>query len=148
MTLAETNSWKTAIKRNKYSFPFQYLSRHRFIDLLNDRILDFGCGRGFDATYGMLEKYDPHYFPTMPTGKFDVVVCNYVLNVLPKNRESEVTQKIFSKLKKGGDAFITVRRGLKKQGYTSIDTYQRLVYLDFPTIYEDNDVCIYAKTKP
>lgn len=147
ITKAEQNAWKTAIGRTEYSAPCRYLIRHDFIDLINDRVLDFGCGRGFDAINGMMEKYDPHFFPKMPEGKFDVVMCNYVINVLPKSCEATVLKQIFDKLKKGGNAYITVRRNLKKEGYTATGTYQRIVYLDFPKVFEDNDFCIYAKTK-
>ena len=147
MTKAEQNSWRTAITRKKFSLPFLYLVEHRFIDLLNDDILDYGCGKGYDAITGMLRKYDPHFFPKMPKGQFDVVICSYVLNVLPKEKEAEVIRDIKKKLKKGGRAYITVRRNLKKDGYTSTGTYQRLVYLNLAKIYEDSDLCIYRTTK-
>lgn len=56
--------------------------------LSGNSILDFGCGRGgdvsrlraggFDAT-----GWDPHYRPDPPPAPADVVLCSYVLNVIP-----------------------------------------------------------------
>lgn len=133
----------TAIGRTKFSRPFRYLSENGFVDVNKSRTLDFGCGRGFDATNAKMEMYDPYYFPQMPKGKFDVILCNFVLNVLLEGESERVIKTISSKLKRNGKAYFTVRRNLKESGYTSTGTYQRMVYLDFPVIYEDNDHCIY-----
>lgn len=81
----------TAIKRTDFSVPTRYLMQH---NLLRGKILDFGCGFGFDTDE--LRKqgfdiigYDYYYRPDFPEGKFDTIFCNYVLNVLdptPKPR--------------------------------------------------------------
>ena len=74
-------------------------------------ILDYGCGKGFDADYYGLEKYDPHYFPEFPTtGKlYDFIFCNYVLNVVEEHIEADIINKMSSLLLPEGRAFLSVR---------------------------------------
>ena len=68
----------TAIKRTELSVPTRYLIQH---DLLEGRILDFGCGFGFDTDelkrqgYNIIG-YDYYYRPDFPEGKFDTIICN------------------------------------------------------------------------
>ena len=74
----------TAIKRTDLSLPVRYLLQY---DLLKGRVLDFGCGFGYDTDelkrrgYD-ITGYDYYYRPEYPEGKFDTIVCVYVLNVL------------------------------------------------------------------
>lgn len=126
-------SHKTAITRSKISVPMRKLIEN---DLLTPEqtILDYGCGKGSDAQF-LLEKgfdmsgYDPYFFPRTEVLKdefFDVVTCNYVLNVIKLDSiEEELLQNIKRVLKPGGIAYITVRRDVKQDGYTSKGTYQR-----------------------
>ena len=79
------NSHKTAITRTKMSAPVKFLKGQ---GLLQGRTLDYGCGKGFDADVLQCSKYDPHFSPELPKGKFDTIICNYVLNVI----ESEVVR--------------------------------------------------------
>lgn len=105
---------KTAIKRNKLSAPMQWLIDNRDAVLHEDsRVLDFGCGRGEDADIMGYEKYDPHWFPDEPSGLFDVIICSYVLCVLPPEEQAEVIKKIQSMLEHDGIAFISARRDIK-----------------------------------
>ena len=69
----KNKSHLTAIKRTKLSVPI------RGLDLKGKRVLDYGCGRGSDADLLGADKYDPYYFPERPTGKYDVILCTYVL---------------------------------------------------------------------
>jgi DNA phosphorothioation-associated putative methyltransferase len=61
--------------------------------LFTDRtILDFGCGRGGDvrrlqAAGFEARGWDPHYRPEPPPAPADVVLCSYVLNVIPDAAE-------------------------------------------------------------
>jgi len=107
-------------------------------DKLKGRVLDYGCGRGKDAdTYGM-EKYDPYFFPALPDGKFNTILCSYVLNVVSKQDEKRVIRKVLSLLEPGGCAYFTVRRDVKEDGITSKGTYQRDVVLNFKSVAKKN----------
>lgn len=130
------NSWRTAISRAKPSSAIQWVeNRHRIESgdptwslraggyfNENNRILDYGCGRGFDADYMGAEKYDPYWFPVEPEGEFDVIFCTYVLNVMDRPAQTEVLRRIATLLSHGGVSYVTVRRdipwgGIDRDGY-------------------------------
>ena len=133
-------SHKTAIKRKGLSAPTEWL---RSEGLIKGRILDYGCGRGSDAilllnTFPLIERYDPYYFPFTPKRKYDTIICNYVLNVIPDVYDRlEVLKGLRGLIKKGGVIYISVRRDKKNlKGYTRSGTWQGLVELDLPVVYE------------
>jgi len=145
----KNKSHLTAIKRKKLSDPMKFLWDNMVI---KSGMLDYGCGRGDDAaTLSSLckneficHKYDPHYSPTVPTGKFDVITCHFVLNVVGEKEGKTILKNIQKLLTPNGSAYITVRRDVKKEGYTSKGTYQRNVILDLPWLYEKKGrYCIY-----
>ena len=109
----------TAIRRKALSAPVRWLKEHY---LLCGRILDFGCGYGFDTDklkqmgYNV-QGYDNYYRPTHPEGKFDTIICIYVLNVLEELDRAEVLETVKYYLKDGGKAYFAVRRDLKKEGF-------------------------------
>ena len=86
----------TAIERNYLSFPAQFLLNQ---NLLQGKILDFGCGFGNDVKI-LHQKgcditgYDPYYFPEYPDTKFDTIICFYVLNVLFTEEQTNVLMEI------------------------------------------------------
>ena len=126
---------KTAITRRKPSAPMQYLLT---TNRLCGRMLDWGCGKGFDAQYFGMTGYDPYYCSTLPSGQFDTITSNYVLNVIksPKVRQS-VMRAILSYLKPDGMAYISVRNDLTNlNGYTKIGTWQGKVELDLPIVFK------------
>lgn len=137
----------TAIDRVKLSSPMQFLLDR---DLLKGRILDFGCGLGYDVTYldrkGLnITGYDPYYLPKYPETKFDTIVCCYVLNVLMPEEQADVLMSIAHLLKPGGKAYYAVRRDLKKEGFREHyvhkkPTYQCTVKLPFKSI-QLNEYC-------
>lgn len=109
----------TAIKRTDFSVPTRYLLNK---GLLKGRILDFGCGFGFDTDE--LKKqgynitgYDYYYRPDFPTGKYDTIICNYVLNVLEPYAQAEVLMNVSNLLKPTGTAYYAVRRDLEEEGF-------------------------------
>jgi diadenosine tetraphosphate (Ap4A) HIT family hydrolase len=131
----------TAIERTKISSPVQFLLDQ---DLLRGRILDFGCGLGNDVKlldYKGLDitGYDPYYLPIDPVGKFETIVCCYVLNVLMPEEQAAVLMNIAYLLKPGGKAYYAVRRDLKKEGFREHyvhkqPTYQCTVKLPFKSV--------------
>jgi diadenosine tetraphosphate (Ap4A) HIT family hydrolase len=137
----------TAIDRTKISSPVQFLLDR---DLLKGRILDFGCGLGYDVkllgSRGLdISGYDPYYLPIDPIGKFETIVCCYVLNVLMPEEQADVLMNIAYLLKPGGKAYYAVRRDLKKEGFREHyvhkkPTYQCTVKLPFKSV-QLNEYC-------
>lgn len=125
----------TAIKRKTLSSPAQWL---RSQGLLKGRVLDYGAGRGQDARLLDAEAYDPWFYPDMPKGKFDTIICNYVLNVLPDVCDRcDVLKSMRKLIKKSGSIYISVRRDKKNlKGYTRTGTWQGLVEYDLPVVHE------------
>ncbi len=138
---ANNFSHLTAIDRVKLSSPVQFLLSQI---LLTGRMLDFGCGLGNDVKFlhqkGFdITGYDPYYAKTYPEGKFDSIVCCYVLNVLMPEIQADVLMNIAHLLKPGGKAYYAVRRDLKKEGFREHyvhkkPTYQCTVKLPFKSI--------------
>jgi diadenosine tetraphosphate (Ap4A) HIT family hydrolase len=140
----------TAKDRIYLSFPAELLLGK---NLLQGKVLDFGCGlgndvkllqqKGFDIT-----GYDPYYFSQYPDGKFDTIICFYVLNVLFPQEQTNVLMEVSHLLKPGGKAYYAVRRDLKKEGFREHyihkkPTYQCIVKLPFNSIHLDEYCEIY-----
>lgn len=145
----ENKSWLTAIKRNRASAPLTWLMRH---NLIHGRVLDVGCGYGQDVLELQqlgyeCEGYDPYYFPIPPEGKFDTVLCTYVLNVLQPQERLVPMVFIRHYLALNGAAYITVRRDIKQPTFTNNNTFQDNVELDCPIIYQNARFCIYSADK-
>jgi 2-polyprenyl-3-methyl-5-hydroxy-6-metoxy-1,4-benzoquinol methylase len=144
--MQSVQSYNTAISRKRASVPLRYLQDKGH---LKGAILDYGCGKGADFNHlkqagYTAEAYDPHWKPIDLTGmSFDTVLCTYVLNVVSAEAEDEILKSIKSLLKKGGQAFIAVRRDIKKDGRTSRG-YQRTVSLDLSVVKENSGYCIYS----
>lgn len=140
----------TAIERTYLSFPAQFLLNQ---NLLQGKILDFGCGFGNDVKI-LRQKgcditgYDPYYFPEYPDKKFDTIICFYVLNVLFAEEQANILMQVSHLLKAGGKAYYTVRRDIKKEGFREHyvhkkPTYQCIVKLPFASIYLDEHREVY-----
>lgn len=87
MNTLSDRSYLTAPTRTRLSKSILYLIRSRNLSK-HTQHLDYGCGKGFEWQYLRSlgynsQGYDPHYFPYMPVGKFDVVSLLHVLNVIP-----------------------------------------------------------------
>ena len=142
----------TAIKRTAMSAPTRYLLQH---DLLKGRILDFGCSYGFDTDelkrqgYDIVG-YDSCYRPDYPDGKFDTIICVYVLNVLEPYAQAEVMWEISNLLAPGGTVYYAVRRDLKEEGFRwhaihKQYTYQCNVTLPYKSLTKNKGFEIYQK---
>lgn len=132
---------KTAITRTALSVPMRELMN---LGLLYGSILDYGAGKGFDVNFlsylGLdivgYDKYNPEYKDeSLLEKKYDVICCNYVLNVIPNLEEH---QEVIGKLKALGDnVYIALRNDRKAikstweyiEGYdcykTKRNSYQR-----------------------
>lgn len=140
----------TAKERENLSYPARLLLDK---GLLKGKILDFGCGFGKDVeilkSKGLdIQGYDRHYFPSYPQGKFDTILCFYVLNVLMLEDQTNVLLEISQLLKPGGKAYFAVRRDVKKPGFRihkihQKPTYQCNVILPFFSIFRNDNCEIY-----
>ena len=138
------------MERIYLSFPGRFLLGN---NLLQGKILDFGCGLGNDVK--LLKKkgceitgYDPYYFPEYPKDKFDTIICFYVLNVLFPEEQSTVLMEVSHLLNPGGKAYYAVRRDLKREGFREHyvhkkPTYQCIVKLPFKSVHLDDYCEIY-----
>lgn len=140
------NEHKTAMARTKPSAPATWLNEHC---LIQGRALDYGCGRGKDADTFAMERYDPFYSPKCPRGKFDTILCTFVLNVIDNQRSRDlVVTDIISKLTPDGCAYITVRTDKKDlKGHTKTGTWQGLITLDLPVVHRGSGYVIYKATR-
>ena len=124
----------TAIHRKSLSVPTKYLLNK---GLLVGRVLDFGCGHGFDCDLLGIDGYDPHWRDHDLVGEYDTIICNYVLNVLEESEHQAILDRILGLLRDGGRAYITVRTDKKSlNGWTTRGTYQCEVVLNLPLIHD------------
>ena len=147
------NEHLTALARNSPSAPMRYLESIGTFDPINPilqyRMLDYGSGRGYDAQYYKMEKYDSYYHPKKPVGKFGLITCNYVLNVVcDDNARRSILKDIDRLLVKNGIAYISVRNDTcKLTGITSKGTWQALIKLGLPLVRRTSGYTIYAMSK-
>ncbi|MBD2578595.1 HIT family protein [Oscillatoria sp. FACHB-1406] len=140
----------TAIDRTYLSFPARFLLER---NLIQGKVLDFGCGFGNDVKLLGKRKldvlgYDPYYFPDYPKGKFSTILCFYVLNVLFPEDQARVLMEVSHLLAAEGKAYFAVRRDLKREGFREHyvhkkPTYQCRVKLPFRSIHLDESCEIY-----
>lgn len=134
----------TALTRKRPSSPIRFLFKN---NLIQGRVLDYGCGKGFDADYFGFDKFDPYYFHKSLFGLYDCIICSYVLNVVGETEQKKMINRIRNLLAPKGRAYFTVRRDLPKQGRAGRGCFQRYVILKYPKIYENSDYCIYQINK-
>jgi len=141
----------TAIARKNPSAPVKWLVSD-FAFATTDAILDYGCGKGKDVEWMKAHDfnivgYDPYYSPnTIQNGMqncFDIITCNFVLNVIEDCQDREnVIHHIKGLLKPLGVAYISIRADRKKlNGFTKLGTFQTYV-----TILPDHGFKLIRKT--
>lgn len=144
----QSYNFNTAIKRTKPSLPLRYLVDN---NLLIGKVLDYGCGRGFDYSYlsslgYSVDSYDPYWKPDgIGSKKYNTIFCNYVLNVIETDDEVASTIKaVQNLLDKDGLAYFAVRRDIKKEGFTTRG-YQRVISINAPiAFYKSGSFCTYV----
>ena len=121
--------------------------------LIRSPVLDFGSGHGEDAKWlrskgYQVREYDPNFdgVSEMPDGKYNTVLCTYVLNVLPKNQEAKIVKQVMARLRPNGDAFFAVRGDVKKAGKTNRG-YQRPVKMNAEIVAKPSGSPIFALSK-
>jgi chemotaxis methyl-accepting protein methylase len=84
--------------------------------------------------------------PTQPVGTFDIIICNYVLNVVDESSQLAILSKIKSLLSEDGMSYITVRRDIQND-YTTKYTEQYVVVLDLETKIKTKSFEMYVANK-
>jgi SAM-dependent methyltransferase len=124
------NAHRTAIHRARMSAPAQALFNEGRI---RGDVLDYGCGHGADVralrdNHGPVFGYDPAWAPELPgrhARGYDTILCTFVLNVIPNaHMRCEILRDIGRLLKADGVAYVTVRRDVKRTGWTRSGTWQ------------------------
>ena len=135
-----------APKRKSESQPSKILNK---LKLLNGRILDYGCGYGFDADKNNWEKYDPYYFDNKIEGNFDTIVCINVISAVSSKIRKEILNNIQELLNESGKAYLSVPRNIPVKGKFS--GYERrpqsYVILTLKSVYMDKKIEIYELNK-
>jgi SAM-dependent methyltransferase len=130
-----------AIRRETVSQTARFLDEHR---LLRGRVLDYGCGFGFDADHYGWEAYDPHYRQKLPDGLFDTIVCNHVANMLTRDSREGLFRAILALLAPEGRAYVSVSRKVPKKGKIALrKRIQNYVVLTLPSLFRDEEFEIY-----
>ena len=133
-----------AVKRETPSFAATWLVEQ---GLTTGRVLDFGCGFGFDADYFGWEGFDPYYRQQMPSGTFDTIICNHVLNMLTRTSRLEAIHQIQNCLSDSGVAWLIVPRNIPGNGKVGLrKRIQNYVRLELPSEYVDDKLEIYRLT--
>lgn len=133
-----------AVKRTKPSRAAEILVQQK---LARGRVLDYGCGHGFDAKHFGWDSYDPFYRPAEPVGPYDSIVCIHVLNALTRNNRAKVLERIRGLLADDGRAYLAVRRDLPVTGKLGIHhSLQNYVVLTLLSVYSDDKLEIYVMT--
>jgi hypothetical protein len=130
-----------AVCRETVSKTARFLELHQ---LLRGRVLDYGCGFGFDADYFGWEAYDPHYRQKLPEGLFETIVCNHVANMLTRASRQEMFQAIQALLTPKEKAYLSVSRKIPKTGKIAMrKRIQNFVVLSLPSVFCDEELEIY-----
>jgi SAM-dependent methyltransferase len=146
-------SYLTAIARKTLPVPTRWLLEHGYVTACPSvKVLDYGCVKCFEFNPTEWHNYDPFHCPTTYWSwkrHYDIIICNYVLCVLPRAERVPVLKNIQCLLKKEGKAFIAVRNDRPKQGWgkSSKGTYQGRVHtLKLPLIHECSNFRTYLLT--
>jgi hypothetical protein len=143
---------KTAINRKKPSAPSKWIYENLGF-MTNGETLDYGSGFGVDATYYGIDGWDPISDPwnvhQNAQSCYSVILCTYVLNVIPTIEERlAVIESIKKLLTWDGVAYITVRNDKKNlNGWTKKGTFQTFVDLNYPVVRRTSGYITYQVMK-
>ena len=115
---------------------------------MKGRVLDFGCGFGFDADHYGWEAFDPYYRQRDLDGNYDTIICNNVLNMLTRSSREKAIFKVQEALATYGKAYLIVPRNIPVTGKVALrERVQNYVILTLPTIYVDQKLEVYRLGK-
>lgn len=130
-----------AVQRKTVSFAARWLVEHGHV---KGRVLDFGCGFGFDADYYGWEAFDPYYRQAEPSGLFDTIICNHVLNMLTRGSRHQAMERMQELLEASGMAYLIVPRNIPTSGKLALrKRIQNYVRLSLPSVYADGSLEMY-----
>ncbi|MFN3153141.1 hypothetical protein [Bremerella sp.] len=134
-----------AIRRRSVSVAANWLVQ---ANLIQGRVLDYGCGFGFDADCFGWDAFDPYYRPAPPQGEYDTIVCNHVLNMLTRSSRTQVIASIQQHLYASGTAWLVVPRNIPCRGKVGLrKRIQNYVILDLPSAWVTDNLEIYKLEK-
>jgi hypothetical protein len=112
---------------------------------IRGRVLDYGCGLGYDADRLGWAAYDPYYRPAELAGPYDTIVVNHVVNVLTRQSRANLFARVEALLPAGGFAYISTARNIPAAGkWGPRRRIQNYVILDLPSIHIDDEEEIYV----
>jgi ATP adenylyltransferase len=112
--------------------------------LIRGRVLDYGCGRGYDADAQGWDAFDPYYRPTLLRGPYDTIIVNHVVNVLTRDSRIKLYSQVQALLSNDGVAYLSVARNIPKIGKAGVrQRLQNYVILTLPSVYADVEEEIY-----
>lgn len=123
---------RTAIHRFAISAPLRHLLFNG-VFTPNQKVLDYGCGLGYDACALGFDAWDPNHRPDLPKGwkdKYDIVLMTYVLCILPEQERYDAWNTAMGRLKDGGFLYAAVRADIKEDTKT-----QYVVHGDVHSVY-------------
>ena len=130
-----------AIRRSTVSFGAGWLVKGGYV---KGRVLDFGCGYGFEADHFGWEAFDPYYRQRHLEGKYDTIICNHVLNMLTRGSREQSIRTIQGLLAPHGAAFLIVPRNIPVTGKVALrKRIQNYVVWTLPSLYQDKKLEIY-----
>ena len=130
-----------AVRRGTKSFGAEWLVNKNFV---HGRVLDYGCGFGFDADHYGWEAFDPYYRQGEPVGQFDTIICNHVLNMLTRTSRHQALDRIQDLLRESGVAWLIVPRNIPRTGKVAMrKRIQNYVRFNLPSVYADEKLEIY-----
>lgn len=111
---------------------------------VSGRVLDYGCGHGFDADHFGWTGHDPYYRQEVLDGEYDTIVCNHVLNMLTRDSRAAVLRTMQSLLRDGGAGWLVVPRNIPAMGkFGARKRIQNFVVLDLPSVFAGGKYEIY-----
>lgn len=136
-------AWGGAIKRTQPSKAATIIA-----PLVTGKVLDFGCGHGFDADHHGWDSFDPFYRPNKLVCPYDTITCIGVINALTRNNRTKVIAQIQALLSDAGVAYLAVPRNIPKTGKLGIHhSLQNYVVLTLSSVYCDDELEIYKLLK-